>query len=567
MKPGEFRDFNITAVKMQNSYVRFPECVSLPAVIYGGVYPRPDTQDGLSAVRGLQKRLIHPRPKRDQRLVDELVRYAKRVIEEEWGLVPLTTDDVPSFEEWLRDVNQPGSRKAEYLEAWERMRDRPYIRPEVSRKKCFVKAEFYETYKYHRIIHSPTDEEKVLQGRFVSAIEKKVFARPEFIKKVPRSEWPNYVSSVFDSPMAFTYGSDYKSFESNFDYYIMAVELTLARYMLSNFLHEDGVQDILAADGLQKLDSKLFRATVRAKRKSGQMSTSLFNGFGNIIFNGFVLRKLCGATEFRCVVEGDDGLFTHNGNRQPTPEDFEMLGLTIDIALVKSWWEASFCGVVTHPEVLAPLANPMKVLMTVSWASRDYIHASDLTLLNLCKIKGLSYLAQYPGCPVIQEVALWILRVTNFREAEREQLLQWYEDQRATTWWDRQRIFELRTMVLPRPIDLKSREVMESAYGLSVEDQVILEALFTQDSTGHVTLPDHIVPPIYRQNWDTYVRFRNPKTRDLHEPFIPALNAHPENLRWMAASTLVTRQQLEVPDRFFRGQRQVSLKDSAGKPG
>lgn len=481
--------------------------VGLPCMVTGGVFFRPNTKDPISAAKGLNKRLIHPRPPIDGVLLTLLDRYT------DWwnaeNLRALDPSEILTFEGWLEKVNHPEWRKKEYRRAKEQWDNGEVSATRLREKKCFVKAEFYDDPKYHRIIHSPHDWEKVLQGPFVAAIEKLLFSRPEFIKKVPRAEWPVYVRNRVGKPGYRCYTADYSSFEANHVEDLQEVtELKMAWFVLSNLLHEYGVQDILTSDEKKELLSKLFRAWVRGTRSSGRMSTSVFNGYDNIIFNGFVLVHFCGATDWVCVVEGDDGLFAHNGYRDPEPWMFERLGLTIKIIVVDNWYEASFCGVVTHPDVLATLASPWKVIMTSSWAGQEYLRAKEKTLSKLAQVKGLSYLAQYPGAPVIQSVALWMLRTSGYDPSRLDELLEWYQQQRGTTFWDRQIVKEIKGSKLhAAPVDLGSRQVVADVFGMDLETQAAYEELF--DSAGPtVDLPPNLVPEKYRRQWECFCRLR-----------------------------------------------------------
>jgi hypothetical protein len=506
---------NVSSIRTNNRYVRAPECVSLPCTVEGGVYFRPNTQDSLSATQGLRKRLVHERPPIDPKTLEDF-----KIFVTDWlqhNMTPLRVDEIPEFEEWLEQVNHPEWRKKEYRNAKEQWDSGEVKKHKLFTKKCFVKREFYDAAKYHRVIHSPTDYEKVLQGRFISAMEEKLFSRPEFIKKIPRADWPAFIRDNVAFPGMHVFGSDYSSFEANFVAAIQQTcELLFACYMLAAVLSEEGVENILAGYKRKVLDSKLFVAWIVGRRSSGQMSTSLFNGFSNLMFNLFVLKQKCGATVVRCVVEGDDGLFCHNGSRKPTPEDYLKLGLTIKIVDVEYWYHASFCGVVTHPDVLDTLCNPWKSVLTCSWAGHNYLRASDRTLTNLAQVKGLSYLAQYPGCPVVQSVGVWMLRTTGFDPERLEDLLDWYKEQVGVTWWDAQIVAEIRKSSLQaRSVDIRSRQIVEEVFGVSIDTQLFLENLFDEDTTGHIQLDPSVTPAVYRAQWNDYVQFRVKNDEDL----------------------------------------------------
>ncbi len=520
----------VTKISTSNSRVRMPECVSLPARVEGAVYFRPTCNDPLSTVQGLRKRLLHERPKVDKELLGDFKAYVHNFLVSKFK--PLEAADIPSFEEWLEGVNHPRWRKDEYQKAWDQLHEDGVSTKRIRRKKVFVKREFYDAPKFQRCIHSPSDYEKVLHGRFVSAMEKKIFGMPQFIKKIPRSEWPAFVRDSIGRPGFNIFCTDYTSFEANFLPEIQdAAEMQVVLFFLKNVYHEQGVQDMLAQAGLKFLDSTQFAAWIIGARHSGQISTSLFNGISNYLFGNFFCER-AGATEVHCIVEGDDGVFCHNAPSNPTPEDFLKLGLTIKLEPVENWYTASFCGVVTHPDVLDVLCNPWRVVLTVSWAGHSYLRAKDETLQKLAQIKGLSYLAQYHGCPVVQSVGLWLLRVTGFERERLEDLLTWYEEQVGVSWWDRQIVMEIRNSNLSaKTVMMGSRDIVAQVFGVSHGVQEYLEGLFDNNTDGIVVLDPAYVPSKYVEHWHKFVRYEHRNSPDLAFPGTLPEPQFQENLR------------------------------------
>jgi len=538
----------VQKIATSNRLVRDPECVGLPVMVNGAVMFRPNSQDPLSAVQGLRKRLIHERPPIDGALFKHYKKFFKRRLQESYR--PLRPEEIPTYAEWREGVNHPEWRKKEYDAAYEDIVEGRVELGVLKKKKCFVKREFYPEPKFHRAIHSPTDHEKVLEGPFAKAIENQVFARPEYIKKIPRADWPAYIRDrvAFSNFRWFT--SDYSSFEASFVPLIqLSTELKLVKFMLMLMLHQRGVKQMNADYKTKLLVSKLYYAFIQGGRSSGKMTTSVFNGVSNPAFVEFVLRFLCGATEVYYVVEGDDGLYAHNGLRDPTPADFLRLGLQIKLIPVANWYEASFCGVVTHPDVLDTLCDPWKVVLTCSWAGHNYIRAKDHVLMNLAQIKGLSYLAQYPGCPVVQSVALWILRVTKFDFSRIDQLLEWFESEHATTWWDSTKVRDIRSSDLsPHPVADGSRFIVASVFGVSIDIQLELESLFDHSTTTEVYLDPTWVDPRYSKHWNGFVREAKRTSRYLNVPPCLPEARYPENLLpWR-------RCDFDVPDQRFRTQ-------------
>jgi hypothetical protein len=503
-----------------------PEVVGLLHVVRGGVLFRNCTTDPLSTVQGLKKRLVHERTPPEKGILSRLAAYVQVWLRK--FLRPLRADEIKTFAVWLEGVNQPETVKDEYRKAFEAWNQGEVPGHKLNTKKCFVKNEFYDEAKYPRLIHSPTNYEKVLHGPLSNAIEAALFALPFFIKKVPRREWPSYIARMCAGDGLNSYASDYSTFEASFVPEIQqACELALVRYMLQDFLHEEGAADMAHGDKRNELISRQFLAWILGRRKSGQMTTSLFNGFTNFVVHSFVAEEENHCKYFSGVVEGDDGLFVFDGP-QPTVEQFAALGFTIKLEPVQRFFEASFCGVVFHPDVGVTLGNPLRVLFSCSWAGKNYLRAGDKTLRNLGVVKGLSYLAQYPGCPVIHNIACWLLRVNGFEREKLDYYLSWYAQQRGVSWWDREISAEIAGFdieeAIRHPIEMGSRLVIEKVHRLPIAMQVIIESRLDAAS-GDVELEDLNLDPRYLLQWDRYVRVRDKFDLELRVPYhLPPLH-------------------------------------------
>lgn len=495
----------VESVRTGNPFLRNPEMVALPAAVVGATFFRPDTGDGLSLGLGLIKRLIHERPEPDLALLAELEREAWMVCEE--NFVPLTAADVMDTREWIAQTNQPESVRNEYRRSLEALERGEIQAHKIYTKKTFAKAEWYDKPKFHRAIQSPSDHEKVIEGPIIAAMEKQLYAMEAFIKKIPRSEWPAYISRICGGVGLFPYSCDFESFEASFRKLLMCcLELVFVRYMLQNLLAMLGAQSVAGGDRVNFLRSALVKAWIEGTRMSGKMSTSCFNGFSNFVVHRFLALRVNGATMFRGVVEGDDGLFVHNG-RQPTKEQFLQLGFRVKLELHEHFNEASFCGVVFSPDVGTTVTDPKKVVLTCSWVSRQYLRASDKTLRMLGVVKGLSALAQYPGCPVVHSVALWLLRSNGFSRERKDEYVRWFMSQRNTTWWDRELAKQIDTArldeLLKAPVEMANRLLVARKFGMPVEVQLELERRF--DSTeGCVDVAD-IFEESYRAQYRKFV--------------------------------------------------------------
>lgn len=470
-------------MKATNMFRRHVQAVSIPNPILGLVAMRPDTSDHLSLKQGAKKRLVHNRPVPNSRTMRRCRRFVKRKLPAMFK--PLLSEDVLSFDEWLERSNYPEWRKTELRECMAALESGSVQEHKIWEAKMFAKDEFYQEYKYHRTINARSDYIKCIIGRFAASIERKVFASPWFIKKIPRAEWPEYIINQC-SGREHGYASDYSSFEASFTKEIMEMcEMQLYEYMLQHVWPKEVNERFKALSGWNRITAKGFLVRLLARRLSGEMVTSLGNGFSNLMINLFVLKEK-GAKNVAAVVEGDDGLYMFDGP-MPNEGDFLDLGFVIKLSPVRSLSDASFCGVVFDPEDRCALADPHKTLATCSWLDASYQGASPKKKRDLAVVKGLSMLAQYPGCPVIQSVALWMLRTSQYKPSERDSLLS-AALSNSRGWWERKVLKMVKkSPFVPVPVGEGSRSVVERVFHMTPSQQLFLEDVFDK-SDGPVDL-------------------------------------------------------------------------------
>jgi hypothetical protein len=513
-------DKEIVNIKSKNFARRMPQAVGLLHVVRGAAMCRPDQGDHLSLIQGVKKRLLSTRPVLNKERLGRLRAFVRRWLSE--NLSPLARSDVLEPEAWIEQCNQPQSRKEEYLEALKRVRSGDCNGLQKRRKiKTFMKDEGYMEWKYPRSINARCDEMKVLVGPIFKAVEKRLFSNPWFIKKVPRRDWPKYIQERCGRAGVSCFASDFSSFEASFTPDVMeAIEMELYHYMLSDIAFEEELELIESLVDTNQLENAGFAARVKGRRMSGEMNTSLGNGFSNKMVNLFVLDEK-GCTDVCGVIEGDDGLFVFNGP-VPTSEDYLDLGFEIKLEEHSAYNEASFCGVVFAEEAGHNLIDPYKILASCSWTCRDYWAASDSTLRMLRISKGLSYLAQNPGCPVVQSIALWMLRTVNYDPKEKDSVLSWVLTQRSFDYWQRRIVTETAktTSIKPLEIHMASRLLIERKFGMSVGEQIRLEHLF-DTSDGDVDIMGINLPGNLSQSYTLYVRECSVIDSSLFWPLMP----------------------------------------------
>lgn len=284
-------------------------------------------------------------------------------------------------------------------------------------------------------------------------------------------ERPQHLLDHIYQEGAWYFGTDFTCYEASFTPEMMlASELELYDYMTSELpIHQewmDVVTKVLTSTNICKF--KTFVARLMARRMSGEMCTSLGNGFTNITTVKFCAHKV-GTRSLKGRVDGDDGLFSGYGNK-PTPELFAKLGLLIKIAPYEGPTLGSFCGMVMDPLERINITDPMEVLLSAGWTTREYENAKPRKLRSLLKCKGYSYLYQYPGCPIIDALARYILRVT--KEVE-------YRIPKSYNGWQRDKITQLflkyKDKLPTKKPGLSTRMLMEKHFKVTIHDQIISE--------------------------------------------------------------------------------------------
>jgi len=185
---------------------------------------------------------------------------------------------------------------------------------------------------------------------------------------------------------------------------------------------------------------------------------------------------------------------------------FKRLGFTIKIQKFEKLWEASFCGLVFDPENLIIVTDPLEVIADFGWAGPRYIHCGRVRHLELLRAKSLSFAHQYPGCPIVQSLAQYGLRMTKHINLQR------YIDSQVLSMWDRQQLLDAMDAfnagdIKVREVASSTRDLVESVFGVTVSDQIRIER--------HIDAMNVLEPidlgPItgasddWRKYWDDYV--------------------------------------------------------------
>jgi len=466
----------------QDLAYRPPALVDMGPHVLGVAIPTPDKSDRDTMIAGSRKRIAANPPTPEDELLQELTDFVNR-----WcvkNLTPLRPDSDTSVENWLEGAKYPEWRKKQLLNKWKNVRSiwdkRVYLRC-----KCFMKDESYAA-----------PEWKHARGTFFHLIEQELFKHPAFIKYVPVAERAKYIMERIYREGATYIATDYTTFEALFIRRLMdACEFVLYSHMVQ-FLPEARdfdrhMNEVLG--GKNVCTFKWFVLRLFATRMSGEMCTSLGNGFSNLMLLLFACEK-SGCEVIPCV-EGDDGVARIEKGPPPTAEFFARLGLIIKLVKHDELETASFCGLIFDIEDLKNVADPRKILASFAWCANRYANARGTILKQLLRCKAMSLAYQYPGCPIISALADYGLRVTEgvriskqLLEAFCHDLWKWSEEtcETLTEWREAARrgqgALERATIgavrlaaLLATRVGLRTRNLVEKVFSITVAQQLQIE--------------------------------------------------------------------------------------------
>lgn len=413
-----------------------------------------DSNDPATVRCGFEKRMLGDVPLPTETTIRDLQDFVWRDVRDFPRVTKYTFDD------WLAsETSYDENRKQQLREAFVSLHGGMPSRRQCEHVDSFVKTESYDEYKHARLINSRTDAFKVFAGPLAKAMEDIVYdleGDVQFIKHVPMSERPERIKAL-RQPGWYYYGTDYSSFECSFDRCKMdALEIPLYWTMLENYPPERA-KFVRTIRGVNKMRTRTgIKAQCQARRMSGEMVTSLGNGWSNREVIRYIVWKKGGMV--RGYVEGDDGIFATNVKLEA--QDFERLGFKIKLVEVDDPCKASFCGMI-FAESGEIVRDPRHFLNKFGW-THSFITAGKPIMQGLLRAKALSVLYETPQCPIIGAIAHEALRLT------RDAVPRWVEDYGHPRPPD-----EFRAPVFEPA--LATRLLFEEIYGVSIASQLMLE--------------------------------------------------------------------------------------------
>jgi hypothetical protein len=468
-----------------------------------------DKTDHLGLYVSYRKRLIPLRNKIDEQKLIRLGLFVNKWLQQQYNNkllqpLPFLEDKRKQLtEQWLDDnKNYTLPRKRQLLTTYDKMFQHHNERKKLTEKdyvcKSFIKDEFYEEPKCSRFINSRTDRFKIRVAPFVSKVEEQMYRIKYFVKNIDVRKLPHSLIKL--RKYKYILETDYTSFESSFDpRYTDQVECQLWRFMFKN--NPTVLDDVMRCyyntrtkDGLQsirprieKLVNKKYHARCTGARMSGEMWTSLANGFSNLMNMLFLAEEH--DLKVDGFVEGDDGLFGMD-EIKITPEDFESLGFKIKMKYNETLHNTNFCGNYFDETELNSLIPPEQITRFFWTSSQRYFKSSKTIKDELMRCKAMSMFIQGKHTPIAAVLAYKTIQLLGPGK-------QRYE--RENIYWTKHiddlakdEKFELI------PITWKSRVLYQELYNITVQEQLMAEQLLMKaTSLDQLYLPMHFT----KFNW------------------------------------------------------------------
>lgn len=472
---------NISPKEKHRSGKRKIMGITLPWSYSGACELKPDDNDLASMIDGAKHRVGGKVPEINNRTLRQLKRYTATWLRA--NLKPLDKLTLIDLESWLAETNYPESRK-EQLRKCYTTEDAKYVRPKFEELKSFIKDEFYAEPKAFRTINSRDDYYKCVLGPWIHAIEKQVFKHPDFIKTIPVAE---RAKAVFDkyTPGSHIATTDCTAWEASMGPSIMkACELQLFKHMVIDIPGSNEFIDCYFKLMFQnKLKFNGFCVTVLSRRMSGEMSTSVGNGFTNLM----LIRLTCylhGITA-SVFVEGDDGIVISD---KPLPENiFTELGFIIKLERHHDIKRAKFCSLI-FDDSFNLLRDPIHTILRLGWTSQLYVNSGRRVHMNLLRLKAISLKCEVPNAPILGKLADRLLYLTRSYSGGLEKFaktakLNLYERERINLAI-REKVWQKKSVVTS-----DARTLCEDEFGIHWESQIAIEKQFETMELDHYSDP------------------------------------------------------------------------------
>jgi len=391
------------------------------------------------------------------------------------GVTPLSPEVDCSLEPWLARGTYTLAEQREIrtaVEAWDGTWSR-----QVLQYAGFAKDEGYDDWKHVRLINGPSSVVKGVCGPIFSAIETQVYQMEWFIKHVPVLQRAKWLFEKLNRGTGGYVATDFSRFEASFVRLLLVVEIMLYVHMMGQHpLRDLFFKWIFAVlSGWHEISvSRLLEILLAFKRMSGDMCTSLGNGWCNAVVFIFLCRR-AGDSDAVCAVEGDD--LAGNTKAHLDAGMYRRLGLEVKLELHANLEDVGFCGMYfSHDHNM--IVDPLRHLANAGLGSGRYLGANSRTLRGLARVKGICFVHQFHGMPILHALARYLIRSTENHISLRRLMRH-----KGTGWWERNIFLEAirvvpntRLQLMAEYPTMDQRLAVEARFGVSVPRQLELEA-------------------------------------------------------------------------------------------
>jgi len=246
---------------------------ALPYCVVDGYAPICcDTNDPYTIQTGFEKRLLRDIPQ-----ADPVILLKFKLFVEHWlfnNLTPFSPVDFSIiFEEWFSQLKFNQARLKQYRDAYDKLYSSSPNCRMCEFIKSFPKTEYYDEFKFPRIINSRCDMFKVFCGPYFHKIEAALFSLRWFVKGLSITDKVSRVSMLLRSNYRY-FVSDFKAFESHFTPNFMEIcECRLYTYMFPGDSNIIKICEVIMGKNRLHMTNKCS-LTVVGRRMSGEMCTS-----------------------------------------------------------------------------------------------------------------------------------------------------------------------------------------------------------------------------------------------------------------------------------------------------
>lgn len=429
-------------------------------------------QDPINWYRGVRKRVAHSY-EFDYEETQRFYHFVKTEIIPFLPIVNTTMTDTEIFENWMSKSNYNGKRKHKLRQIHDLILGFKHYNDKIYECKSFIKAEMYPEIKEARIINSRSDEFKALVGGYIVLVQETIM-HDHYVKH----KTPEQIAATLNeiaSKYPFVYETDYSSFEGSFrDDFMLNVEFRMFEHVLQNFPHiVKLIKRCYIRENVLHFQRR-FKAVFSGSRMSGDMWTSLSNGFSNYCLVKYYLKKeserIGLEIPYDFVVEGDDGFIATGVELPNIQDDARALGFQLKCERKLDKNDLSFCGICEFEGKLVPDINRYLSHygqccdQQIIRAFQSRSNRSKRLIKNWIHSKALSLLAVSRGIPVLQAIAQQQLRLGG------------HLDPRYIDWWENEFYdFSNIQSMKAEPITDSMREFVAKRFKIPIELQLQIE--------------------------------------------------------------------------------------------